>query len=94
MYLGKIVETASCTELFENPSHPYTKALLYLCPTPNPDAGIGKVSLTGEVPSPINLPSGCRFHPRCTEAKDICAKESSKVYEITPGHEVKCHLFS
>jgi len=94
MYLGKIVETASCTELFENPSHPYTKALLYLCPTPNPDAGIGKVSLTGEVPSPINLPSGCRFHPRCTEAKDICAKESSKVYEIAPGHEVKCHLFS
>ena len=94
MYLGKIVETAGCKELFENPSHPYTKALLYLCPTPNPDAGIGKVSLTGEVPSPINLPSGCRFHPRCTEAKAICAKESSKVYEIAPGHEVKCHLFS
>ena len=94
MYLGKIVETASRTELFENPSHPYTKALLYLCPTPNPDAGIGKVSLTGEVPSPINLPSGCRFHPRCTEAKEICGKESSKVYEIAPGHEVKCHLFS
>ncbi|MBW1997578.1 MAG: ABC transporter ATP-binding protein [Deltaproteobacteria bacterium] len=93
MYLGKIVEIARRKELYENPSHPYTKALLHLCPVPDPDSALGKVPLVGEVPSPIDQPSGCPFHPRCPQRMDLCARETPSAHRITNGHEVACHLF-
>jgi len=91
MYLGKIVEMTSRVELFENPQHPYTKALLSLCPTPDPDSRIGKIPLTGEVPSPVNPPSGCRFHPRCTSRRDLCKEKEPEFIEKGGGHLVACH---
>jgi oligopeptide/dipeptide ABC transporter ATP-binding protein len=91
MYLGKIVESADRKELLENPQHPYTQALLDLCPKPDADSGIGKIPLTGEVPSPINLPSGCRFHPRCVRAEKICREESPQYLETEAGHGLACH---
>lgn len=93
MYLGKIVEMATRTELYENPAHPYTKALLNLCPIPDPASAVDKVTLTGEVPSPTNPPSGCRFHPRCPQKMDICEKEAPEACNPALGHEVICHLF-
>ncbi len=92
MYLGKIVELSNRTSLFENPSHPYTKALLPLCPTPNPEGKIEVVPLTGEVPSPINPPPGCRFHPRCPHSKDICTHEEPELRGVESDHQVACHL--
>jgi oligopeptide/dipeptide ABC transporter ATP-binding protein len=92
MYLGKMVEMAKRSELFENPLHPYTKALLPLCPTPNPDGKFDKVPLTGEVPSPMNPPPGCRFNPRCVSKKGICEEEEPIFKEVTSGHFVACHL--
>jgi oligopeptide/dipeptide ABC transporter ATP-binding protein len=93
MYLGRVVELASRTELFENPCHPYTKALLPLCPIPDPDSRVEQVPLKGEVPSPVNPPAGCRFHPRCPEAKEICGHQGPELVQIGPGHQVSCHLF-
>jgi oligopeptide/dipeptide ABC transporter ATP-binding protein len=92
MYLGKIVELASCTTLFRNPGHPYTIALLALCPTPDPDRKIEKVPLTGDVPSPVNLPKGCRFHPRCFTQR-IHAKKQISLVETEPGHFIACHFY-
>jgi oligopeptide transport system ATP-binding protein len=94
MYLGKVVELASRTQLFEHPCHPYTKALLPLCPVPDPDSRVEQVPLKGEVPSPVNPPDGCRFHPRCPEAIEICSHRGPELVEIGPGHEVACHLFT
>jgi len=94
MYLGKVVELASRTQLFEHPSHPYTKALLPLCPIPDPDSRVQQVPLKGEVPSPVNPPEGCRFHPRCPEVLDICPQQEPVLLEIEPGHQVACHLFT
>lgn len=91
MYLGKIVEMSKRRELFENPLHPYTRALLPLCPTPNPDGRFNKVPLTGEVPSPINPPSGCRFHPRCPNKIGVCTKDEPAFLEVDPDHFVACH---
>jgi len=91
MYLGKIVEMTSRAELFENPRHPYTKALLSLCPTPDPDEKIDQIPLTGEVPSPVNPPSGCRFHPRCSFRKDLCEEKEPEFIEEGPDHLVACH---
>ncbi|MBW1946113.1 MAG: ATP-binding cassette domain-containing protein [Deltaproteobacteria bacterium] len=91
MYLGKIVEMTSRAELFENPRHPYTKALLSLCPTPDPDGRIDQIPLTGEVPSPVNPPSGCRFHPRCSFRKDLCEEKEPEFIEEGPDHLVACH---
>jgi len=92
MYLGKIVELASCATLFRNPGHPYTIALLALCPTPDPDKRIEKVPLTGDVPSPVNLPRGCRFHPRCFHAENLCKEAEPSLVETEPGHFIACHL--
>jgi peptide/nickel transport system ATP-binding protein len=94
MYLGRVVELASRTELFENPCHPYTKALLPLCPIPDPDSRVEQIPLKGEVPSPVNPPAGCRFHPRCPEAKEICGHQGPELAQIGPGHQVACHLFA
>jgi oligopeptide transport system ATP-binding protein len=94
MYLGGIVELAERNELYENPLHPYTKALLSSVPIPDPkkDRQRQRIILKGEIPSPINPPSGCRFHPRCPIAQEICSQVMPEWREISPGHWVACHL--
>ena len=94
MYLGKIVEIADKTSLFENPQHPYTKALLSAIPVPDPDAKKERIVLKGDVPSPIDPPTGCRFHTRCPYATDKCKTEEPalRTSEIMKeGHEAACH---
>ncbi len=93
MYLGKIVEIADKKELFDNPKHPYTLALLSAIPIPDPKAKKNEIILEGDLPSPINPPSGCRFHTRCPYAKPICKKEEPILKDIGNGHKVACHLF-
>jgi oligopeptide transport system ATP-binding protein len=92
MYLGKMVELADCDELFDNPLHPYTKALLEAVPIPDPtvEAGRAHKIIKGEIPSPINPPSGCVFHPRCESAVDGCSKAAPEFREVKPGHWVAC----
>lgn len=92
MYLGKIVEIAPREEIFRNPLHPYTKALLSAIPIPNPKVRRERIILKGDVPSPLNPPRGCRFHPRCPWAKEICAQEEPPMREHTPGHQAACWL--
>jgi oligopeptide/dipeptide ABC transporter ATP-binding protein len=92
MYLGEIVELADRVALFRNPLHPYTEALLAAVPVPDPDFKKPRVILTGEVPSPINPPSGCRFHTRCPYVMTRCRQEAPRFREVTPGHFVACHL--
>jgi oligopeptide/dipeptide ABC transporter ATP-binding protein len=89
MYLGKIVELASRSELFEHPRHPYTVALLSAIPIPDPDAKRERIILTGDVPSPANPPTGCRFHPRCPRATDKCKKEEPPLVG-NKGHLIAC----
>ena len=92
MYVGKIVEMAETEELFLNPKHPYTEALLSAIPIPDPRLRRERIVLSGEVANPANPPSGCYFHPRCRYAKDICAKEEPEWREVNPGHFVACHF--
>jgi len=92
MYLGKIVEIAGRTQLFSRPQHPYTQALLSAVPVPDPDAARQRIILTGDVPSPINPPPGCRFHTRCPFAFARCSKEEPEMREILPGQFAACHL--
>jgi len=94
MYLGVMVELAERDELYENPLHPYTKALLSAVPVPDPrkERERKRVILSGDVPSPINPPSGCRFHPRCPVAVERCKAEVPEWREVRPGHHVACHL--
>ena len=94
MYLGQIIELAATEDLFNNPRHPYTEALLSAIPATNPDAVMQPMPLVGEIPSPINPPAGCRFHPRCPYVQDICTQEPPQLLEITPGHQSACHLAS
>ena len=93
MYLGRLIEKAPSVELFDNPSHPYTQALLSAIPIPKLGAKKERIVLKGEITSPVNPKPMCRFAPRCIHAKDICFKEEPKMKEIAPGHEVMCHLF-
>jgi peptide/nickel transport system ATP-binding protein/oligopeptide transport system ATP-binding protein len=93
MYLGKIVERAKTEDLFNNPLHPYTKALFSAALPGHPDTVREEIILPGEVPSPINPPSGCHFHPRCPAAMPQCAEIEPEEKEITPGHLVSCHLY-
>jgi oligopeptide/dipeptide ABC transporter ATP-binding protein len=92
MYLGRIVEYADKALLFANPLHPYTEALLAAVPLPDPALSRAKHRVTGDVPSPINPPSGCHFHPRCPIAEARCEVERPVLREIEPGHHVSCHL--
>ena len=91
MYLGKIVEIAKTDELFDNPLHPYTVALMSAIPVPDPKQKRQRIILPGEVPSPINPPSGCRFHTRCPRRIDICSKEEPPLIEVRPGHWLACY---
>ena len=91
MYLGVLVEEAPAAELFDHPAHPYTRALLSCIPVPDPDIAPARLTLSGEVPSPIDIPSGCRLRGRCPLAQPVCA-EPVPVREIAPGHTVACHL--
>jgi oligopeptide/dipeptide ABC transporter ATP-binding protein len=92
MYLGKIVEYAPTETLFGNVQHPYTKALFSAVLPDHPDARDDEIELMGEIPSPLNPPSGCYFHPRCPFALPECAREEPQLREIAPGHHVSCHL--
>ena len=92
MYLGKIVEAADKYELFSNPMHPYTKALLSAIPVPNPRRKRLQIELGGEVPSAVSIPGGCRFHPRCPLASDRCRDEEPQLLDVGNGHLVACHV--
>ena len=93
MYLGSLVELTGSTEIFANPIHPYTKILMSAIPIADPDAGGSKnrMEIKGEVPSPINAPSGCKFRTRCPYATEICAQEAPTLKEVAPDHFVACH---
>ncbi len=92
MYLGKIAELANTDELFDAPMHPYTKALIEAVPVPDPRTKMMKIILRGEVPSPINPPPGCRFHPRCERAQEICCREEPELQELKKDHLVACYF--
>jgi oligopeptide transport system ATP-binding protein len=92
MYLGRMVELTNRDELFRHPMHPYTKALMSAIPLPDPTIKRDRIILTGDVPSPVNPPSGCRFHPRCWLAQDICKQEDPAFEEKVPDHWVACHF--
>jgi oligopeptide/dipeptide ABC transporter ATP-binding protein len=94
MYLGKIVEAAPRAALFERPLHPYTRALVTSVPRPDPRKRHSLVVLSGDVPSPVNVPRGCRFHPRCPEVMERCRHVAPPSVEVEPGHSVVCHLYS
>ena len=92
MYLGKMVEITGREELYRNPQHPYTQALLSAIPVHTTTGKRQRVILKGDVPSPLNPPKGCRFHPRCPVAVDICSKEEPPLIDLGEGHLCACHL--
>jgi oligopeptide transport system ATP-binding protein len=92
MYLGKIVEIGLSEPLFVQPEHPYTEALLSSILSPEPEDRAKKIILSGDLPNPIDLPSGCRFHTRCRYAKSLCAKDEPALREVGEGHQVACHF--
>ena len=93
MYLGKIVELANKQDLFDNPLHPYTEALLSAIPSLK-SKGKNRILLHGDVPSPLNPPSGCHFHPRCHRVLPVCSQREPALAEIAPGHFIACHLYN
>ena len=92
MYLGSLVELADKNEIYSNPQHPYTKALMGAIPIADPDARNELEAIQGEIPSNVNVPTGCKFHPRCPFAKDICKTQEPPRKEVAPGHFVLCHF--
>lgn len=93
MYLGSMVETGDKEKIFENPLHPYTKALLSAVPRPDPSYKMDRIILKGDIPSPADPPSGCKFRTRCISCMDVCAQEIPTLVEYEPGHNVACHLY-
>jgi oligopeptide/dipeptide ABC transporter ATP-binding protein len=93
MYSGKIVEMGSTLEVIRDPKHPYTRALISVVPVPDPTLQRKRVILTGEVPDPVNLPTGCRFHPRCPIAKEKCRTDEPEMQQIEEEHAVACHYW-
>ena len=91
MYLGKIVEIANTEVVFSMPGHPYTHALLSAIPIPEVDQKLRRIVLSGDVPSPVNPPPGCRFHTRCPYAISRCNQEEPKLEMVEAGHQVACH---
>ncbi|KIX13673.1 ABC transporter ATP-binding protein [Dethiosulfatarculus sandiegensis] len=91
MYLGKVVELVSAGKLFSEPKHPYTEALMSAVPVPDPDFEMKRILLQGDVPSPVNPPSGCHFHPRCQYARDICKEKIPEYRDLGGEHFVACH---
>ncbi len=94
MYAGEIVELADTDDLFKRPLHPYTEALLSAVPQPDPEAKVERIILSGEVADPAQHSGGCRFHPRCPYARDICKTMAPATDELSPGHSVSCHFAS
>lgn len=93
MYLGRLIELTKSEELYENPLHPYTKALLSAVPIPDPDIKREHIAIKGELPSPANPPTGCAFHTRCPECMDVCITTRPTAFEVN-GHVAACHLYS
>jgi oligopeptide/dipeptide ABC transporter ATP-binding protein len=91
MYLGKIIEIGSKDAVINRPAHPYTKALISAVPVPNPSARKVQLKVEGDVPSPIDIPSGCPFHPRCPYADDRCREEEQQLVRTDTDHYVACH---
>ena len=94
MYLGSMVEYGSTQDIFENPMHPYTEALFSAVPVPDPNMKMNRIILSGDIPSPINAPSGCKFHTRCGKCMEICKTVEPKFKDYGNGHKVACHLYS
>ena len=92
MYLGSLIETCARDELYDNPLHPYTQALLSAVPVPDPEAKHNRVILTGDLPSPANPPAGCKFHTRCPKCQGICKEQEPKLVDKGNGHLVACHF--
>ena len=92
MYVGKIVEVGSVNQIFNEPLHPYTQALLEAIPIPDPEVKMREVVLRGTVPSPENPPPGCRFNTRCPSVTSICKEKEPQIVEVGRGHTVACHL--
>ena len=93
MYLGGLVETGNTADIFKEPLHPYTKALFSAIPMPDPDVKLNRIILEGDIPSPANPPSGCKFHTRCKECMGICKEQEPVAKDMGNGHMVKCHLY-
>ena len=93
MYLGGLVETGNTADIFKEPLHPYTKALFSAIPMPDPDMKLNRIILEGDIPSPANPPSGCKFHTRCKECMGICKEQEPAAKDMGNGHMVKCHLY-
>lgn len=93
MYLGQIVELADVKTLYDNPLHPYTWSLLSAVPVPDPRRSRKRIILSGDVPSPVHPPAGCRFHPRCPEVMPICSQEAPRMQNMGSRHLVRCHLY-
>ncbi len=94
MYLGNVMEYGETDEIFDNPLHPYTKALFSAVPAPDPDIKMNRIILSGDIPSPANPPKGCKFHTRCEKCMNVCKFKTPEYVENTPNHFVACHLFN
>ena len=93
MYLGNMMEQGNTADIFRHPLHPYTRALFSAVPVPDPDVKMNRIILEGDIPSPANPPSGCKFHTRCSECMGVCAQQTPRYIEAEKGHFVACHLY-